>query len=49
LVPSQIDDLGGSETMPVRDQKHRCIAVTVPHPARGIEHCIDLGWGEILP
>jgi hypothetical protein len=50
LVPLQIAQLRGAQAMPVRDQDHGRITVTVAGELASCRHQgLDLGGGEIVP
>jgi hypothetical protein len=49
LVPTQRHELSDSQTVPVRDQDQRCIAVTVAtHSRGGADQLLDLGRSQVL-
>jgi hypothetical protein len=50
LVPLQIADLGRPQAVPIGNQDHGCIAMTVPARLAGRGHqFLDLVGGEIFP
>jgi hypothetical protein len=50
LVPLQIDQLRGAQTVAICEQDHGCVPVTVAAVlARGVDQLLDLGAGEIAP
>jgi hypothetical protein len=49
LMPLEIAQLRGPQTMPVSDQDHRCIPVTIPAVLPSCSHeGLDLGCRQIL-
>src|SRR5262245_43125217 len=50
LLPLQVADLGGPQTVPIGDQDHRRIAMAVAAMLAGAVHQpLDLALGEIAP
>jgi hypothetical protein len=49
LVPAEIADLGGPQAVPVGQQDHGGVAVTVSVAPGGFHQPLDLVWDEVLP
>jgi len=47
--PGQLAQLGSPQTMPIGDQDHGRIAMTVAVALRGLDQLLDLGLGQVLP
>jgi hypothetical protein len=48
LAPFKAANLGGTQAMPVGDQDHGGVPVTVAVVLRGLDYPLDLGRGEVF-
>jgi hypothetical protein len=48
LVPAQVADLGGPQSVPEGDQDHRRVAMAAPVDLGGLDHNLDLAEREVL-
>jgi hypothetical protein len=48
LVPPQRDQLARSQAVPVGDQDHRGVPVSVPIAPGGRDQLLDLGFGQVF-
>ena len=48
LVPTQINQLGSSQAVAIRDEDHSRITVTPPVLLGRIDELVDLGLGQVL-
>ena len=48
LVPTQVADLGGPQSVPEGDQDHRRVAMVAPVDLSGLDQNLDLARREVL-
>jgi hypothetical protein len=48
LLPAQVNNFGGSQAMPIGNEDHRRVSVTVSVTLRGLDELLNLGFGQVF-